>query len=78
MQRSVNLDAGRATVGYDERAFLQHVHQVQDQRDVQCPADTNLERRPAVGQSEASPGSQRVAAIHPFGHLLDDGRFALD
>ena len=58
--------------------FLQHVYQIQDQGDVQFPLDSNLEGTRAVGQGHASLGCGWIAALHLFGHLLDDGSLALE
>src|SRR5450759_3287310 len=58
--------------------FLQDVHQIQDQGDIQFPLDSNLEGTLAVGQSHASFGGGRIAALHLFGHFLDDGSLALE
>ena len=62
---------GQAALGVEDLGglpeFLQYMHQVQNERDVQFPVDSNLERTLAVRQTQTSQGSQRVAAIH----LLD-------
>src|SRR5258708_2501645 len=57
---------------------LQDVDQIQDQGDVQSRLDSNLEGTLAISQGDASFGCGRIAALHLFGHFLDDGSLALE
>src|SRR5260370_38910802 len=58
--------------------FLQDMEQVQDQSDVQRPVHLNLEGALTVGQSYASFGTGRITACHLLGHLVDEGRLAVE
>src|SRR6266702_3383578 len=58
--------------------FLQGVHQIEDQGDFEFLLHSNLESTLAVSQGEARQGSQRVAAVHFFSHLLDHGGLPLE
>lgn len=44
----------------------------------QLAIDSNLDGTLAVGQGRARFGCGRIAACHLFGHLLGDGRLALE
>src|SRR2546426_11438211 len=58
--------------------FLQHVHQIQNQSDMEFLVHSNLESTLTVGQGQARRGSRGIAAIHLFSHLLDNGGLALE
>src|SRR6516225_6894195 len=58
--------------------FLQHVHQIQDQGDVEFLVDSNLERTFPIRQGQTSHGSQGIAAVHLFRHLLDHSGLTLE
>src|SRR2546423_15142860 len=53
--------------------FLQHVHQIQNQSDMEFLVHSNLESTLTVGQGQARRGSRGIAAVHLFSHLLDNG-----
>src|SRR2546425_5045308 len=56
--------------------FLQHVHQIQNQSDMEFLVHSNLESTLTVGQGQARCGSRGIAAVHLFSHLLDNGGLA--
>src|SRR5882672_6157652 len=58
--------------------FLQHVHQIQDQGDIEFLVHSNLESTLTVSQGEARRGLRGIAAVHLFSHLLDNGGLALE
>ena len=77
-QRSASrLPSGMEDIG-SLPEFLQHVHQIQDQGDVESLVHSNLESTLAVSQGQARHGSRRIAAVHLFGHLLDHGGLTLE
>ena len=58
--------------------FLQHVHQIQDQGDLEFLVHSNLESTLTVGQGQTGRGSRGIAAVHLFSHLLDHGGLTLE
>src|SRR5256885_5904948 len=58
--------------------FLQRVHQIQDQGDLEFLVHSNLESTLTISQGQARHGSRGIAAVHLLGHLFDNGGLALE